>query len=295
MSWASFGNRIERDASDVRNAISRAAQRVGVDFSYLFNQAKSESGLNPNAQAQSSSAGGLFQFLDQSWLGAVKLYGAKHGLGWAADAISRRSDGSWKVDHAVRDQVMALKNDPETSAMMAAEFTSDNAAGLQAALGRQPSAADLYFAHFLGLEGATKFLRAADARPDMSAAALFPREARSNRAIFYDAGGGARSLSQVYALMAKKIDNDGSPVSPAAPVNGLSSGDVRLAYAREVFQGDGKAMPSTDEILAMMGGGQQLNLLKPNPGNAMLAYLMLASDGDASIGDGSIGDTDLTA
>lgn len=292
MSWASFGNRIGRDVGDVRGAISRAAQQVGVDFSYLFNQAKSESGLNPNAQAQSSSAGGLFQFLDQSWLGAVKLYGAKHGLGWAADAISRRGDGSWKVDHRVREQVMALKNDPETSAMMAAEFASNNAAGLQSALGRQPRAADLYFAHFLGLEGAAKFLKAADARPDMSAAALFPREARSNRAIFYDGSGSARSLSQVYALMARKIDDDGSAISPVPASDGLSSEGTRLAYAREVFEGDGKAMPGTDEILAMMGNSRQFNLLKPNPGNAMLAYLTLASGGDLSISDT---DTDLSA
>ena len=290
MSWANFGNRLERDVSDVRGAISRAAQRVGVDFSYLLNQAKSESGLNPNAQAQSSSAGGLFQFIDQSWLGAVKLYGAKHGLSWAADAISRRGDGTWKVDPSVRHQVMALKNNPETSALMAAEFASNNAEGLQASLGRQPRAADLYFAHFLGLEGATKFLKAADTRPDMNAAALFPREARSNHGIFYDTSGNARSLSQVYAVMAKKIDDDGSSVAPVPAADGLSPDSTRLAYAREVFEGDGKAAPTTDEMLAMLGNTQQLNMLKPNPGNAMLIYQMLASDGD-----GSISDTDLSA
>ena len=284
MSWAGFGNRIERDVSDVRGAISRAAQRVGVDFSYLLNQAKSESGLNPNAQAQTSSAGGLFQFIDQSWLGAVKMYGAKHGLGWAADAISRRGDGGWKVDRAMRDQVMGLRNHPEASSLMAAEFASDNAEGLQASLGRRPRAADLYFAHFLGLEGATKFLRAADTRPDMSAASLFPREARANRKIFYDNGGNARSLSQVYALMAKKIDDKGSPVAPAPRADPLSDDRVRLAYAREVFEGDGKARPDTSEMLAMIGS-QRMNLLKPNPGNARLAYMLLASNGDGTITD----------
>lgn len=285
MSLPSFGNRIERNVNDVRGAISRAAQRVGVDFSYLLNQAKSESGLNPNAQAQTSSAGGLFQFIDQSWLGAVKMYGAKHGLGWAADAISRRGDGSWKVDRAMRDQVMGLKNHPEASSLMAAEFASDNAAGLQASLGRQPRSADLYFAHFLGLEGATKFLRAADARPDMSAAALFPREARANRTIFYDNGGNARSLGQVYALMAKKIDDNGSPAAPPSTrPDPLSDDRMRLAYAREVFEGDGRGGPDTNEMLAMIGS-QRFDLLKPNPGNARLAYLMLASDGDGSISD----------
>jgi hypothetical protein len=288
MSLPGFG-RVEREAG-VRGAISRAAQRVGVDFSYLFNQAKSESGLNPNAKAQSSSAGGLFQFIDQSWLGAVKMHGAKHGLGWAADAISRRGDGSWKVDGAVREQVMALKNDPEASSLMAAEFASDNAEGLQSALGRQPRSADLYFAHFLGLEGATRFLKAADARPGANAAALFPREARANHSIFYDNGGSARSLSQVYALMAKKIDDDGTPLNAVPASNGGSFGadDLRLAYAKEVFEGDGKAMPDTTEMLAMMGGSQRLNLLKPNPANARLAYMMLASDGNGSITDSTL-------
>lgn len=283
MNLPGIGNRLDRDVNGVRGAISRAAQRVGVDFTYLLNQAKSESGLNPNAQAQTSSAGGLFQFIDQSWLGAVKLHGAKHGLGWAADAISRRG-GSWKVDEALREQVMALKNNPEASSLMAAEFASDNKDALRTALGREPRAADLYFAHFLGAEGATRFLKAADTRPDMSAAALFPREARANRTIFYDGGGSARSLSEVYALMAKKIDDDGARQAPV-PASILPSDELRLAYARQVFEGDGKAAPDTSEMLAMMGSTSRFNLLKPNPGNAMLAYMMLASDGDSSISD----------
>jgi len=283
MSLSGLGGRIERDVQDVRGAISRAAQRVGVDFSYLLNQAKSESGLNPSAQAQSSSAGGLFQFIDQSWLGAVKMHGAKHGLGWAADAISRRN-GQWKVDGELREQVMSLKNNPEASSLMAAEFASDNAEGLKASLGRQPRSADLYFAHFLGLEGATKFLKAADARPGMSAASLFPREARANRTIFYDNGGNARSLGQVYALMAKKIDDNGAPLPPSSPSRDpLSDDRLRLAYAQEVFEGDGKGI-DTSEMLAMIGSSR-INLLKPNPSNAMLAYRMLASGGDGTITD----------
>ncbi|MGC6330127.1 hypothetical protein [Rhizorhabdus sp. FW153] len=288
MTWPTIGSRATRDANGVRDAIGRAAQRVGVDFTYLLNQAKSESGLNPQAKAQSSSAGGLFQFIDQSWLGAVKTYGARHGLGWAADAIRRRSDGSWAVDSDMRQQVMGLKNDPEASSLMAAEFASDNAQGLENALGRQPRSADLYFAHFLGLEGATRFLKAADAQPGASAAALFPREARANRSIFYDTGGQARSLSEVYALMARKIDDQGRPLT-TDPTGPGSAEALRLAYASEVFEGDGKTTPATDtaELLAMLEQGQRVNLLKPNPSNARLAYLMLASGGDATIYDSS--------
>lgn len=277
MTWSRLGlsDAVSADVASARGAISRAAQATGVAFGYLFNQAKSESGLNPRAQAQGSSASGLFQFIDQSWLGAVKTYGAKHGLGWAADAIQRRQDGSWSVDPSARDAVFALRKQPDASAMMAAEFASDNAQGLQSALGRPANGTDLYFAHFLGLEGATKFLKAAGTSPDTSAAALFPREARSNRSIFYDDAGSARSLGQVYALMGRKLGGDAAgPAAPAA----LSPDRLRLAYAREVFEGDGKAAPSSVEMLGMLG--QRANVLRPTPDNAMLAYMMVADPGD---------------
>jgi len=264
------------NANDVREAISRAAQKTGVAFGYLFQQAKSESGLNPNAQAKSSSAGGLFQFIDQSWLGAVKSYGAKHGMGWAADAIQRKSDGSWSVDPTMRQAVFSLRNQPEASALMAGEFASDNAEGLQASLGRTPSGTDLYFAHFLGLEGATKFLKAANAAPDASAASLFPREARSNRTIFYDATGSACSLSDVYALMSRKL-GDG----PAAPAIQILPADLtHLDYAQEVFEGDGKGSPSTNQMLAMLGRQLGFNLLRPTPETATLAYMMVSTPTD---------------
>ena len=61
-------------------AIHRAAASTGVDFSYLLGQARIESGFNPNARAKTSSATGLFQFIDQTWLGTVKQHGAKHRL-----------------------------------------------------------------------------------------------------------------------------------------------------------------------------------------------------------------------
>src|SRR3546814_4297844 len=81
----------------VTNAIAMASRQTGVDFNYLFNQAKIESGFNPNARASTSSATGLYQFIDQSWLGVVNDHGEKYGLGWAANAISRGSHGRYYI------------------------------------------------------------------------------------------------------------------------------------------------------------------------------------------------------
>jgi hypothetical protein len=269
------------DKDSVRLAIGRAAQRTGVDFTYLLNQAKSESGLDPTAKAQTSSAAGLYQFIDQSWLGVLKQHGGKHGYGWAADAIRWNGRG-WSCDPAARQSVFALRKDPDCSALMAGEFASDNADGLRAALGREPTAGDLYFAHFLGLAGASKFLRAADANPDASAAALFPREAAVNRSIFYTRSGEARSLAQVYTLMARKV---GGPAelppgerAPTLPFQMASvMGDLRMtATALSETPPDDKGTADTPAATPeVLMARNDVNILRPSPQHAMLAYLMV--------------------
>ena len=70
---------------NVRSAIAQASQATGIDFDYLLGQAQLESGLNPTARAGTSSATGLYQFIDQSWLGVVKQHGSDYGLSWASN------------------------------------------------------------------------------------------------------------------------------------------------------------------------------------------------------------------
>jgi hypothetical protein len=270
---------------DVRAAIGQAAERTGVGFSYLLAQAQSESGLNPTAKAGNSSATGLFQFLDQSWLGIVKAHGAEHGFGWAADAIQARRGGGFTVDPAMRQAVFALREQAGPAALMAAAYASDNAAGLTQALGRQVTGTDLYFAHFLGLAGAQRFLQAAGSNPGADAAALFPREARANRSIFYASNGDARSLAEVYALMGRKLDKAGAAsgignpepgsLVPSLPPSG-SVGDIQLATS--TIPGPDGTTNGIPDVSAMMAALEQghMNVLKPNPAQARLAYLMLS-------------------
>ena len=258
--------------ADVRDAIQRAASRTGVDFTYLLSQAQSESGLDPAAHAGNSSAAGLYQFIDQSWLGVLKQHGAENGYGRAADRIARVG-GRWQVtDPAARDAIFALRKDPAASALMAASFARDNAAGLGRALGRTASSADLYFAHFLGLKGATRFLKAADSAPDATAAALFPSEAKANRGIFYRKSGEARSLGQVYALMARKIGAAGAGDAIEAPVQ-LAAADTDVV--KPVALPASSADPTT--MLALAGRADTVNMLRPDPRHAMLAYRLIAA------------------
>lgn len=207
---------------DVQAAIARAAQKTGVDFSYLLAQARIESSLNPSARAGTSSAAGLYQFTKGTWLNMLDRHGAEHGLDWAASAI----DGGKVADPGLRAQIMALRYDPDSSALMAAELASDNRAALSARLGREPDPSELYMAHFLGAEGAGRFLSALAVDPTQSAAALLPDAAAANRAIFYD-NGAPRSLGGVMALMRAKVSSamDGG----ALPV--MAGGDWTMAAA----------------------------------------------------------------
>ncbi|UYH54037.1 transglycosylase SLT domain-containing protein [Qipengyuania sp. SS22] len=187
--------------ADVQGAISRAATRTGVDFDYLLAQARLESGLDPSAKAQTSSASGLYQFIDSTWLRTLDRHGAKHGMDWADAAITPNGR---VADTATRQHLLSLRYDADTSSLMAAELTRENAAGLRTSLGREAEPAELYLAHFLGLGGAQQFLGALGSNPDQSAAALMPRAARANRSIFYS-GGSPRSVGEVMTLMRDKV------------------------------------------------------------------------------------------
>lgn len=215
--------------SETRNtvvsAIRSAADRTGINFDYLYHQARLESGLNPAAAARTSSARGLFQFLDQTWLATVSRHGAAHGLGWAASAISRGGNGRFAVaDPETRQRILNLRNDPAAASAMAGAFARDNRDYLAERLGRPIQAIDLYIAHFLGPAGAANFLSALATNPGQSAAQLMPAAAAANRPIFYHAGI-PRSVAEVRDVLAVRMgagvagtDVSGSPNPDAMPI-----------------------------------------------------------------------------
>jgi hypothetical protein len=200
------------DAPQIRAAIRNAAHATDTDFDYLLAQARVESALDPAARARSSSAAGLFQFTNQTWLETVQAHGAEHGLGWAAEVITSDGGHARVADPTIRQAVMDLRFDPSAASLMAGEFAGDNADYLSGSLGRAPDSTELYLAHFLGAEGARRFIRAHDADPSASAANLFPDAAAANRGVFY-AGSQPRSLGEVREFFAEKLgaETQGEP------------------------------------------------------------------------------------
>ncbi len=232
------------DPSRVRiaGAIKQAAGATGANFQYLLATAKMELDFNPSAGASTSSAHGLFQFIDQTWLGTVKEAGAQLGYGQYADAISKSSSGSYSVsDPTARAAIMKLRDDPVVASAMAGILTQSNSFNLTGKIGRRPTDAELYMAHFMGVGGAAKLISNAEDNPQASGAQLFPNAAAANRSIFYDSSGRARSVSDVYSVLTSRYAaaaNSQATRGAIAAVGDLPS-DTALASASQ-------AAPSMD-------------------------------------------------
>ncbi|MFN7618647.1 MAG: transglycosylase SLT domain-containing protein [Brevundimonas sp.] len=232
----------------VEAAIRRASNATGVDADFLVRTARRESAMNPSARARTSSAAGLFQFIEQTWLGTVKAHGAKHGYGQYADLIYRSGDGRWRVEGSARNVVLDLRFDPQAASTMAAELTASNAAYLRGRSGREPGAGDLYAAHFLGPAGAAQLMDAMERRPGASAVALFPEAAAANRSIFYRDGRPA-TVAEVHANLQRSA-GQGAPASAA----GSPQGGVDLSQRDQMLAARLDRLKQDQSLLALLMG-----------------------------------------
>lgn len=225
---------IEGIRSVVEGAIQRAAKATGVDFGFLMKTAGRESGLNPQARSGASSAAGLFQFVEQTWLSTLKQHGSKYGYARYAQLITKGADGRYHVEGAeARRAVMDLRLDPHASSLMAGELAADHAAYLRGRTGRAPTSGELYAAHFLGPQGSARLIEAVENTPGAVAANLFPEAARANKSIFYRDGRPA-SVAQVYANLAKAA-GPAAPAMPQAPRSADDDGGfIQYASARSM-------------------------------------------------------------
>jgi hypothetical protein len=285
----------------IAGAIRDAASATGASFEYLLSAAKIESNLNPRAQASTSSARGLYQFIEQTWLGTVKEAGASFGFGRYADAISKSSTGTYSVsDPSTRAEILALRDDPAVNAAMAGVLTQSNSFKLTGAIGRRPTDGELYIAHFMGVGGAARLISNAEDNPHASGAALFPTAAAANRSIFYNRDGSARSVSQVYGVLTSRYDSAAqSPATrtamasagvtpalrtapsfasdnavylssfpqvrtPAAPVQTAALQTQDAPIFRTLFQGGARTEPVSPAVRELWGGGASLAASGPD-------------------------------
>jgi hypothetical protein len=254
------------EPSSVTGAIRRAAAATGASFEYLLAAARIESSFKPNAVAKTSSATGLFQFIEQTWLGVIKQAGEMLGLARYADAVTRSPSGRFHVsDPALRDEILELRKDPAASAAVAGIFTQQNASALAHRIGRDPTEGELYIAHFFGSAGAARLINAAESAPRSNAAAMFPAAARANRSIFYDHQGGPRTAGQVYTELNRRFLAARTRTFPA--VTDIAARDPAML----------KANDTAGTVLAFAAGAEPA---APAPAKRQLAFKSLFLETD---------------
>jgi hypothetical protein len=225
-------------ADRVVAALQKAAAATGSDFHYLLGTAMRESSLKPNAQSNSSSATGLFQFIDQTWLGLVKEHGAQHGLSDFAAAITKQPDGRYRADSDAKQNILALRKDPEVCALMAGEYAKSTQGTLRAGLGREVCGGELYAAHFLGPDAALKLIKLAASDPGASAVAQFPQAASANKSVFLHGDGTAKTVRQVYDWAMRQPGATGTLRAPQAieagePPSSPQEAMVKVVHAQD--------------------------------------------------------------
>jgi hypothetical protein len=172
----------------------------GISPAYLARVAQIESGGNPAAKAKSSTATGLFQFVDGTWMGLLRQY-----------PKLRLTPGG--------------RTDPAQSERAMRQFTADNAKIFVALVKREPTPSESYLSHFLGVTVATKIVLAdplGPCAPVVGAAVI-----RANPFIKGMSCGALREWSR------KKVPDDLSLAAamPGAPPRGLDHEDLN---AREL-------------------------------------------------------------
>ena len=177
--------------------IVRAAGATGMDPVLLMAIADKESSFATAVQAKTSSATGLFQFIESTWLRVVRDYGARYGLGAESRSAAALVEASATVPAEERSRILDLRRDAYLSAALAAEMLKNDGEPIARRLGRPLTGGETYLVHFLGPEGAMRLLDRARSAPDAVAAELLPKPAAANRSIFFatDPAGAAKGLS----------------------------------------------------------------------------------------------------
>jgi Transglycosylase SLT domain len=237
--------------------IKNASKSTGVDFGYLMAQAAQESSFQADARATTSSATGLYQFLDSTWLSMMRTHGAKYGFADMADHIQPDGRGGYAVsDAAQKQQILDLRKDPKVSAVIGAEFALSNKEQLESDLGHKVGSTELYLAHFLGAGGASRFLKAIERNAAQPAAELLPQAAQANRNVFYDRDTGRpRTVGDIYQLFSRSIESKQNQLAGAP--------DVPSSGPRATLVASTGAAPS---------GGSTMSFLKNPPPSSAAAY-----------------------
>lgn len=221
--------------AQIDSALKKATAHSTVPFKLMHQVVKVESSFRPDAVNDKSGACGALQIdPDGTMLELIKKHGAEHGYGELADNIGVRAHKlkngkvkyQWEVttdDPRIAGAINNACFDPQLSAFMGTDYMADNGPNLgHLVRRRQPNFTDAYIEHFLGPGDADRFLHAHEnvkARKHRATDYVTHGAAAENHGIFFRRNGKARSVGDVYNILAAKMTMEKLPVTMLAANN----------------------------------------------------------------------------
>jgi hypothetical protein len=141
------------------------------------------------------------QFTRAAWLEAIRDHAEVHGLAsYAAALLTDHETGEVTArDRSLLAELLMLRDDARLSATLAMARLQREKASLAPLLRRPVTHADLYMVHFLGPDGARRFLRELALAPSRRASdAVGPDSVAANRNVFIASDGRHLSMREVY-------------------------------------------------------------------------------------------------
>jgi hypothetical protein len=181
-----------------------------MDATYMLALADKESSFSFRVKAKTSTAVGLYQFLEGTWLEVLNEHAAKHGYGAAADAITVVAGKPVVTDPANSQWILSLREDPFLSALMACEMVKKSRDRLTRERDRALTDGELYLTHLLGSAGASRLLKLVAEKPQESAPKAFQAAAKANKNLFYVAEQKQRkeaTVAEVHARISAMMED----------------------------------------------------------------------------------------
>lgn len=138
------------------------ARNTGVPEVYSRALFQQEGGGNPDARNARSTATGVTQFIEGTWLQVLHDYGEQYGLPREMiDQIERNPRGGWRVRSAdAREHLLALRFNPRWNALMSGHYANQEVEDMARRAGRPVSVQEAYLAHFMNGNTAGAWVRA---------------------------------------------------------------------------------------------------------------------------------------
>lgn len=198
-------------------SLYRAHLQTGVDFKLLVLKALMESDYGHFEVAANSSARGIFQYIESTWLVLMHRYGEKIGYKHYADAITynekaKTAELNGSAEH-LRGEILALRFDEEVSALIKAHQIIEETDVIQSyKRGKAVTATDHYIAHMLGLYVMKDFYMLIDRRSPITPARYSSnphmREAAATNRSFFFKGGAPITASQSYKIFEQRVERE---------------------------------------------------------------------------------------